>query len=196
MSTPPSFLRRVKSAAWNFQARVRFARGIPAPLPTEPRGVLERIVLPWFANEADFRKILFVGADIYTCHYERSFKGKESWARDNTSSDRSRLSTSLSRRTNSTPSSATASLVVDSTRQRRWRIHSANAIAACAASVPSNFHRSRPTAAVSTRRAATPSVSTSNHEPEPNQNVPTIFSDMNASSLSTATLSVSRRSKP
>ncbi|MGF1958438.1 MAG: class I SAM-dependent methyltransferase [Aulosira sp. DedVER01a] len=43
------------------------------------RIVMEDIILPYFASRSEFKKILFVGCDWYTKHYQTYFKGKEYW---------------------------------------------------------------------------------------------------------------------
>ena len=48
--------------------------GVPVPLRTEDRRVLECIILPFFADQPDFRCIVFVGCAHYTRSYERLFR--------------------------------------------------------------------------------------------------------------------------
>jgi SAM-dependent methyltransferase len=58
-------------------ARTLLALGVPLRLKTEDRKVLEGTIFPYFAGNASFRKVLFVGCDWYTKQYERMFAGAE-----------------------------------------------------------------------------------------------------------------------
>ncbi len=51
--------------------------GIELSLPTEDRRVLEKVVLPYLGEACS--RVLFVGCDWYTSHYEKLFAGKEYW---------------------------------------------------------------------------------------------------------------------
>ena len=53
--------------------------GLEVSLPTEDRRLLEQVVLPHFARDAAFARVLFVGCDWYTSHYEKLFAGREYW---------------------------------------------------------------------------------------------------------------------
>ena len=53
--------------------------GIPTPILTEDRRVLEKLILPYFANDKNFYRILFVSVAKYTWHYKRIFSEKEYW---------------------------------------------------------------------------------------------------------------------
>jgi SAM-dependent methyltransferase len=53
--------------------------GRDAALLTEDRQVLERLVMPFFAADPRFARVLFVGCDWYTKHYEKTFAGREYW---------------------------------------------------------------------------------------------------------------------
>lgn len=53
--------------------------GIPTPLITEDRRILEQVVFPYFADDIKFYRILFVGCNYYTWHYKRIFGKKEYW---------------------------------------------------------------------------------------------------------------------
>ncbi len=45
----------------------------------DDRRVLEKTILPYFAQRDDYSRILFVGCAWYTQHYERLFEAKEYW---------------------------------------------------------------------------------------------------------------------
>ena len=45
----------------------------------DDRRVLERTILPFFAQQDHYSRILFVGCAWYTQHYERFFEGQEYW---------------------------------------------------------------------------------------------------------------------
>lgn len=51
----------------------RYLLGLPVPLDTEDRRVLEEVIFPHFLSLPDTQRILFVGCDWYTKHYERAF---------------------------------------------------------------------------------------------------------------------------
>lgn len=53
--------------------------GLEHPLPSEDRRLFEDVVMPYFAREERFRRVLFVGCDWYTKHYERIFATQEYW---------------------------------------------------------------------------------------------------------------------
>jgi SAM-dependent methyltransferase len=52
---------------------VRFLLGLPTPLDTVDRKLLEQVVFEYFVALPDVRSVLFVGCDWYTRHYEREF---------------------------------------------------------------------------------------------------------------------------
>ncbi|HEY6824557.1 MAG TPA: hypothetical protein VI195_08955, partial [Steroidobacteraceae bacterium] len=59
---------------WRFAVRaLRYLLGLPVPMDTEDRRVLEQIIFPYLASLADVRRVLFVGCDWYTRHYEPVF---------------------------------------------------------------------------------------------------------------------------
>jgi hypothetical protein len=59
---------------WNIAVRsIRLLAGLPVPLRTEDRRVLERVVFPYYAESPKVTKILFVGCQWYTKHYQHSF---------------------------------------------------------------------------------------------------------------------------
>lgn len=69
---------------WGYTTRViRYLLGLPVPMRTEDRRVLEQIIFPYFLALPDTNRILFVGCDWYTKHYERAFfAGREYWTLD------------------------------------------------------------------------------------------------------------------
>jgi hypothetical protein len=52
---------------------IRYALGLPTPMATEDRRVLEQVIFRHYAARADIRSILFVGCQWYTRHYGRTF---------------------------------------------------------------------------------------------------------------------------
>jgi SAM-dependent methyltransferase len=65
-------MRQLRTAAL---ARWRLALGYPALLHTPDRRLLEQKILPALAGDPDVRKLVFVGCDWYTSHYERLLPG-------------------------------------------------------------------------------------------------------------------------
>jgi hypothetical protein len=58
-----------------FRSRVvNFALRNPTPLETRDRWILERMILPWYAAKPGRLRVVFVGCDYYTWHYERVFR--------------------------------------------------------------------------------------------------------------------------
>ncbi len=59
---------------------IRRRLGLPTPLDTADRRVLEKIIIPGYLADAAVQRVLFVGCDIYTAHYERLyFSRHEYW---------------------------------------------------------------------------------------------------------------------
>ena len=58
---------------------LRNAIGLPNRLHSPDRDVLERVILPAYARLPGMRRVLFVGSDWYTRHYEKLFPGQEYW---------------------------------------------------------------------------------------------------------------------
>jgi SAM-dependent methyltransferase len=52
---------------------LRYALGLPVPLDTDDRRVLEQIIFPHYLALPETQRILFVGCDWYTKHYARAF---------------------------------------------------------------------------------------------------------------------------
>jgi hypothetical protein len=62
---------------------VRYLLGLPVPMKTEDRRVLEQVIFPYFKCLPPRASILFVGCDWYTKHYERTyFPGSNYWTID------------------------------------------------------------------------------------------------------------------
>jgi SAM-dependent methyltransferase len=58
---------------YGYASRVLRKRlGLPTPLNTEDRRVLEEIIFPFYSG-TEFRTVLFVGCNTYTSHYQRQF---------------------------------------------------------------------------------------------------------------------------
>jgi SAM-dependent methyltransferase len=65
----------VPAENWNSRALVvGWLMGVYLP---PDRRLLERVILPWFANQAWCRRVLFVGVRFYVRHYPRLFRGRE-----------------------------------------------------------------------------------------------------------------------
>jgi hypothetical protein len=54
----------------------------PQQLTSHDRSILTEVILPYFAQQMAFQRILFVGCSAYTQRYEELFKGKEYWTID------------------------------------------------------------------------------------------------------------------
>ena len=61
---------------------LRNAIGLPNRLHSPDRDVLERVILPAYARLPGMRRVLFVGSDWYTRHYEKLFPGQQYWTLD------------------------------------------------------------------------------------------------------------------
>lgn len=65
------------------QLAIRYMAGLPMPLRTEDRRVLEAVIFPFYRDNARFHRVLFVGCDWYTMHYGRTFfRGRDYWTID------------------------------------------------------------------------------------------------------------------
>lgn len=76
--------RYIDADNWYYRARgvtavTKMKLGIPTPLRTEGRQILEQVVLPYFVEDSSFHRILFVGCEYYTWHYQKIFQTKEYW---------------------------------------------------------------------------------------------------------------------
>ncbi|MGH9644252.1 MAG: hypothetical protein ACRD3Q_17750 [Terriglobales bacterium] len=59
---------------WRFAVRAaRYLLGLPVPMHTEDRRILEQVIFPYYGSLSDVRTVLFVGCDWYTRHYESAF---------------------------------------------------------------------------------------------------------------------------
>jgi SAM-dependent methyltransferase len=59
---------------WRFASRViRKRLGLPVPMETEDRRVLEQIIFPHYLADRNVRRVLFVGCDWYTRHYQHFY---------------------------------------------------------------------------------------------------------------------------
>ncbi len=69
--------------------RVVYARlGITMRMRSHARTILEEKILPYYVSGKQFERILFVGCDPYTAHYEMLFGTKEYWTIDSDSKKR------------------------------------------------------------------------------------------------------------
>lgn len=69
---------------WGYATRVvRYMLGLPVPLHTEDRHVLEQFIFPYFLAQGETHRVLFVGCDWYTKHYQRVFfADRDYWTLD------------------------------------------------------------------------------------------------------------------
>lgn len=72
----PEHLRFLMLRGWHA------ALGGEVSLSTDDRRVFEKVVMPYFAAQPEFQRVLFVGCDWYTAHYGRIFAGREYWTLD------------------------------------------------------------------------------------------------------------------
>lgn len=64
---------------FKFDKEVRILFGKPYRLHSIDRKILEQQLLPWFAARQEMTKVLFVGCDAYTVHYQNIFSKQEYW---------------------------------------------------------------------------------------------------------------------
>jgi hypothetical protein len=67
--------RETRRAIWG---RLRLLVGLPAPMRTPDREILENTIIPFFVTRGVSR-VLFVGTDWFTKHYDRFFAGSDYW---------------------------------------------------------------------------------------------------------------------
>jgi SAM-dependent methyltransferase len=67
--------RETRRAIWG---RLRLVVGLPAPMRTLDREILENTIIPFFVARG-VRRVLFVGTDWFTKHYDRFFAGSDYW---------------------------------------------------------------------------------------------------------------------
>jgi SAM-dependent methyltransferase len=61
-------------------AEVRQRLGLSAPLDTADRRILEESIFPYYCNDPQFKRVLFVGCAVFTSHYQDTFfKDQEFW---------------------------------------------------------------------------------------------------------------------
>lgn len=61
---------------------VRGLAGLHTALKTPDRLVLDGVILPALAADREYRRVIFVGCDWYTQHYEGMFAGRDYWTID------------------------------------------------------------------------------------------------------------------
>lgn len=74
-----SVLRKLKSQIKGQLIDTKMRLGIDVSLRTSDRHILEEVILPYFAKNPAFHKVLFVGCEWYTKSYEAIFGHKEYW---------------------------------------------------------------------------------------------------------------------
>lgn len=67
--------RETRLAIWG---RLRLLVGLTAPMRTPDRIILENVIIPFFVARGVGR-VLFVGTDWFTKHYDRFFAGSDYW---------------------------------------------------------------------------------------------------------------------
>jgi SAM-dependent methyltransferase len=69
---------------WDYATRAaRYLLGMPVPLDTEDRHVLERCIFPHFRSLPQTQRVLFIGCDWYTKHYQKAFfADRDYWTLD------------------------------------------------------------------------------------------------------------------
>lgn len=76
IGTSLGLLRRIREAS---TVRLKAVLGIPMPIDTPDRRILEDVILPAYAARADLPRVLWVGCETYTAHYRRFFHAHEYW---------------------------------------------------------------------------------------------------------------------
>lgn len=61
---------------------VRGLAGLHTALRTPDRRVLDGLILPVFVADRQYGRVVFVGCDWYTRHYEKMFEGRDYWTID------------------------------------------------------------------------------------------------------------------
>lgn len=56
--------------------------GWDIPIENYERSLLEQKIMPYFANQINMKKVLFVGCGSYTKHYQKIFTQQEYWTID------------------------------------------------------------------------------------------------------------------
>ncbi|HRB11493.1 MAG TPA: methyltransferase domain-containing protein [Vicinamibacteria bacterium] len=78
--------RRLKKAIeFAYYSTLRAMRGLfglHTALKTPDRLVLDGVLLPALAADPEYRRVIFVGCDWYTRHYEGMFAGRDYWTID------------------------------------------------------------------------------------------------------------------
>ena len=75
LTAPMRVWKQVRHIWAALAARSRFALGYPAVMHTADRQVLEQQILPALVRDPAITRVLFVGCDWYTAHYERLLPG-------------------------------------------------------------------------------------------------------------------------
>ena len=78
--TPLQWLRAFFTEHGFAERVIRKRLGLPTPLNTTDRIVMERDILPEYARDPSIKRILFVGCGRYTVHYQQQFfPDKDFW---------------------------------------------------------------------------------------------------------------------
>ena len=82
VSSSPISRRAKKAFEFLYYSILRFVRGVaglPTALKTPDRLVLDGAILPAFAADPRYQRVIFVGCDWYTRHYEDMFASRDYW---------------------------------------------------------------------------------------------------------------------
>lgn len=72
---PEGVRRRIRLFEW----QARLFLGFSAPIHSEDRRILERVIFPYFSKEDEAQIILSVGCEFYTRHYSQLITCAEFW---------------------------------------------------------------------------------------------------------------------
>lgn len=64
------------------EIEIKTRLGIPVRYHSPARSILENTIIPYFAIQQKEARVLFVGCDWYTKHYEKQFEKSEYWTID------------------------------------------------------------------------------------------------------------------
>jgi hypothetical protein len=71
--------RAVRGRIYGF---MRNRLGMAAPMLAEDRRVLEQVIIAHYCKDSHIRRVLFVGCDSYTAHYQGYFAAHDYWTMD------------------------------------------------------------------------------------------------------------------
>jgi SAM-dependent methyltransferase len=79
----PAVIAKLRRKPWSETRRVIWGRlrllvGLPAPMRTPDRRILEDTIIPFYVTRG-VERVLFVGTDWFTKHYDRYFAASDYW---------------------------------------------------------------------------------------------------------------------